>query len=142
MNLTQPSSSERLMSDCMHDYINAQSASLHSLVATEITLLAQQYCVSWEVFETLVQRCCVIWEKCSTTIFLPLPSPSNKAGWAYRSKLLRDKLIVVRTIVLPAEAVLGWLYLHKYYTIYIRTSNFEPPHDLKMGPKFLTSPCG
>ena len=57
-------------------YINAQSASLRSLVAAEITLLAQQYCVSWEVFETLVQRCCVIWEKCSTTIFFaPPPLP-------------------------------------------------------------------
>ena len=87
--------------------INAQSASLRSLVAAEITLLAQQYCVSWEVFETLVQqccvswevfetlvqRCCVIWEKCSSTIFFaPPPSPSNKAGWAYRSKLLRDNI--------------------------------------------------
>ena len=28
--------------------------------------------------------------KCSL-IFLPSPSPSKKAGWAYRSKLLRDK---------------------------------------------------
>ena len=70
--------------------INAQSASLRSLVAAEITLLAQKYCVSWEVFETLVQRCCVswevfetlvqrccvIWEKCSSTIFFaPPPSP-------------------------------------------------------------------
>ena len=29
--------------------------------------------------------------KCATTIFFaPPPSPSNKAGWAYRSKLLRE----------------------------------------------------
>ena len=62
--------------DNLPAYINAQSTSLRSLVAAEITLLAQQYCVSWEVFETLVQRCCVIWEKCSTTIFFaPPPSP-------------------------------------------------------------------
>ena len=74
--------------------INAQSASLRSLVAAEITLLAQQYCVSWEVFETLVQRCCVswevfetlvqrccvIWEKCSTTIFFAPPPLQIKLG--------------------------------------------------------------
>ena len=34
--------------------------------------------------------------KCSSISFAPLlPSPSNKAGWAYRSKLLRDYLYII-----------------------------------------------
>ena len=34
--------------------------------------------------------------------FLPLPSPSNKAGWAYRSKLLRDKFFSLSPVMSPA----------------------------------------